>query len=730
MAADQSPADSAPVLPAAEPDTPEAPAAVAAADPATTPAADVRRHVDLTLGAWRPQEAATQLAATLGIALRPGLPSDPSTSPITIGRRGIDVGAVGDAIAFLAHDDARRIAAALPAAATIVVLAPRHGRGIGTLNDWLFFFLRRSALSLVVIGDEPATAMARSAFERRRGVDPPPAGRAIAEFPPEQQRLLRFFPGLLPRTIAERFAIDPAAAALIPVGAADFLIPPGYRDTDPASAAPALDAMEEVEALDGGLKALAQTFCTAHFADSAALRALASSAFHAGEIDLARELATRARNVARDPAAAAAADLIRQEIRLHQRRFTEILATPEPSRRAPQPLRAGLATVRLRAGLERGERNSAPAGLGPVISRLTTGGADPDDVHLLSLHIGARIAAGEGAGVAELAEQVATAAGQTGDERLVFLAAINQAVLARGNGDAAAGRRALARAFATSDGTRSLAEIVAMNALLAQAEDDPASGAARNAWLRAGLAWLAFESVEAFPASSVDALLGTASVPRTQLDQSVSEAIANALEKGSPGLASAVDKNALLPVIRLPAPGEIVPTRLIGAPGASVLWAPRRMEGPSASPARLRPSRPGVGRAPRGLPGGQRRRTGNHPHRRQSRPRPAVDARCCDVGVASGRRAGGALRRRAHRHRLRNPPAPGHRLARRPVTRNCRRRRSGRHAPGPLPASPERRFLGRNRVEPETDLAAALRFERRQPVSERFPTVQRRFRSP
>lgn len=602
MAADQPPTDGAPLLSPSEPDAPEPqPAAVAVEEPADPPPAaiaaeesvaaptiEARRHVDLTLGAWRPREAAVQLATTLGIALGPGLPSDPATSPITIGRRGIDVGAVGDPIAFLAHDDARRIAAALPAAATIVVLAPRHGRGIGTLNDWLFHFLRQLALSLVVIGDEPATAMARSAFERRRGIDPPQASKAIAEFSPEQQRLLRFFPGLLPRTIADRLGLDAAAASLVPVGASHFLIPPGYRDTDPAAAAPALDAMEDIEGLDGGLKALAQTFCTAHFADSAALGALASSAFHAGEIDLARELAARARNVARDPALAAAADLIRQDIRLYQRRFTEILATPEPSRRAPQSLRAGLATVRLRAGLERAERNSVPAGLDAVVSRLNAGGADPDDVHLLSLHVAARIAAGEGAGVAALAEQVATAASKTGDERLIFLAAINQAALARGSGDGAAGRRALARALATSDGTRSLAEIVAMNALLARAEDDPASTAARNAWLRAGLAWLAFEPVEAFPASSVDALLGTASVPRTQLDQSVSEAIASALEKGSPGLAGAVDGSAPLPVVRAASRSEVAATRLVGGPGAAVLWSPRRIEDAPASAARLR----------------------------------------------------------------------------------------------------------------------------------------------
>lgn len=589
MAADRPSGVGASVGDASEPGAPGSPAAEvsAAVEAASRPSAEVRGYIDLTLGAWRPREAAMQLATTLGVALGPGLPLDPETSPITVGIRGIDVGVAGDPIAFLAHDDARRIAAALPAAATIVVLAPRYGRGIGTLNDWLFFFLRRRALSLVVIGDEPATAMARAAFERRRGIEPPRAGRPIAEFSPGQQRLLRFFPGLLPRTMAERFGIDAAAAALIPGGPSHWLVPPEFRDTDPANAAPELDAMEEVETLDEGFKALAQSFCTAHFADSAALAAIAARTFHAGEIDLARELAARARNVARDPAAAAAADMVRQEIRLYQRRFAEILATPEPSRRAPEVLRTGLATARLRAGIERGERNNAPAGIDALIARLEAKMADPDDIHLLCLHIAARIAASETAAVMPLVELVAAAARQRGDERLVFLAATNQAGLARARGDPTAERSALARAFATSDGSRSLAEIVAMNAQLARAEDDPASLAARGAWLRAALAWLAFDPVEAFPSSAVATMLGTASVPRTQLDQSISEAIAATLHKALPDLAAAVGQDEPLPGVRVATMRE-TPTRLIGGPGAAVLWSPEAAEGPPPSPARLR----------------------------------------------------------------------------------------------------------------------------------------------
>jgi hypothetical protein len=549
---------------------------------------NVPQHiVDLTLGAWRPREAARQLATGLGIALGPGLPPDPAASPVTTGRRGIDVSVSGDPIALVAHGDARRIASALPPGGTIVVLTPRHGRGIGTLNDWLFYFLRGHSLSLVVIGDEPATAMARSVFQQRRDMAAPPIGHPIEVFPVPQQRLLRLFPGLLPRAIAGRFGIDPAAAALVPVGPAHFLVPPGYRDTDPPAAAQALDAMEGLEAEDDGFKALAQTFCTAHFADSTALAALAGAAFHGGEIDLSRELSARARTVAREPAMAAAADLLRQEIRLHQRRFTEILATPEPSRRAPETTRAALATLRLRAAVERSEREAAPAGIEDVVSRLASGTAEADDLHLLCLHIEGRIGAGEGAPVAARAQQGAAAAARSGDERLVFLAARNQAILARRDGDRDAERRALVRAYATSDGARGFAEIAAMNALIAAAEDDAASPAARSAWLRAALAWLAFEPLEAFPGTGAEAILGTASVPRTQLDQRICDALAAALEKSSPGLAADSGRDDPPPAVRAMAAGE-TPTRLFGGPGAAALWAPGKAEGRPPSSSRLR----------------------------------------------------------------------------------------------------------------------------------------------
>lgn len=551
--------------------------------PAGARPATVRAVVDLTLGAWRPREAARQLALTLGVDLGPGLAAEAATSPITIERRGLDVAATGDPLAFLCFADARSIAAALPPTGTITILAPRFGRGIGTLNDWFFHFLRRTALQLALVGEEPPTAMARAAFEKADATAAPPPGQALDTFPEEHRRLLRFFPGLLPRTVVLQAGLEPAAASLVPVGTAHFLVPPAYRDTDPAAAATALDAMAALEERDDGFKALAETYCTAHFADSRALADLAARAYHSGEIDLARELATRARVVARDPESAAMAGAVRQEIRLHQGRHAEIMATPEPSRRASERVRQRLAQLRLRAGIERGERGVEPTGLGAVLQRLDAGRVTPGDLHLLCRHLAVRIAANDIGGLAKLAERIEKATEATGDERLRVEVLQARIALARRADDAPGARRALGRLAAATAGSRSLAEIVALNVLRAQLEEDKASEAARAAWLRAAFAWLAFEPFEACPAGAVETVLGTASVPRTQIDQRMCEAIVAALRALEPG-GKAIGEE-LLPAVHFRRSGIADPERVIGGPGIALLWS-RQMDWVPPSPFR------------------------------------------------------------------------------------------------------------------------------------------------
>ncbi len=327
-----------------------------------------RPYVDLVLGAWRPWEAATQLAAALGVTLPPG----PARALSACDE--IDDAAVGDPLIFRAHAAAARIAAALPAAGVVVVLTPRFGLPLRHDNEWFFLFLKRRGIAIVFVGDEPeVTVIGRSVFERRGDVGEPPLGATLGALSPAQERLLRFFPGLLPRSLAEKQRIAIGDAFLVPVGPDHFLIPPGWRDSDPREAAPDLDAMADLEAADAGLASLAQRYCTAHFADSATLCGLSAAIEEGGALDIASELAERARQVALTPAEMATADIRRQEIRRRLGRAAQMLALPPPSRRASNEARHRLDRLKLGAALAVGRTAGLHADLGPLAAKLGAG---------------------------------------------------------------------------------------------------------------------------------------------------------------------------------------------------------------------------------------------------------------------------------------------------------------------------------------------------------------------
>jgi hypothetical protein len=165
-------------------------------------------YVDLILGAWRPREAARQLAADLGISLKPLHGDDPDRAVMTTGPRSIDVEAGGDPTIATAYDDAGRIATELPAGAVVIVLTPRFGLPMRAENEWFFLYLRRDGTSVAAVGDEPpASEIGKALFERRRALTAPEAKVDPAALSADQRRVLRFFPGLLPRVLAERMKI-------------------------------------------------------------------------------------------------------------------------------------------------------------------------------------------------------------------------------------------------------------------------------------------------------------------------------------------------------------------------------------------------------------------------------------------------------------------------------------------------------------------------------------------
>lgn len=541
---------------------------VAADEPSTRVEPGKVRYVDLTLGAWRPREAATQLAAGLGLALPAPEPVSAFASPDTI---DIDVESVGEPVLLRAHEDARRVAAALPTNGVVTLLAPRYGLPLRYDNEWFFLFLKRRSIAIALIGDEPVAAVTgRHVFERRRGVKEPAAGET-ADLSPGQRRVLRFFPGLLPRSLATDLEITVGSAFLVPVGPNHFLIPPALRDVDPRSAARDFDAIADLEARDDGVKALAQSFCTAHFADNSALLALSRRMGEDGAADIAGDLAERARQVARTPEEMAVADSRRQETRLARGWFPEMLSMPPPSRQASEAVRKRLDRLKLQAAVLAGETRNTRREIAAIEEALGAGQpVAAADARLLDEVVAALAAAGETDRAVTMAEAVRAALVReaAADPRLVFRNAMGRARLHRQRKERELERAALSAAFATSAGVRSLGEVIEMNALLAGLGGAPTSPSAQHAWLRAALAWLAFEPPEALPVGAIGAVGGVGTV-RSRLDLDISEAIADRLAESTPDLAPR--KEGEYPAVRAMADGAR-PTKLFGGPGASVLW--------------------------------------------------------------------------------------------------------------------------------------------------------------
>ncbi len=535
---------------------------------------DVSRRVwfvDLVLGAWRPREAAAQLALALGVSLK-RLPEDEPKQEILAHLRGmIDVEASGEPTVMRAYDDAARIAAELSAVSIVAMLAPRYGLPLRLENEWFFFFLRRMGVAIAAVGETPRFSIGNVLFEHRRIAEPDLPSRPW--LPVEQLQLLRFFPGLLPRRIAGAAKINVADAELIPAGPEHFLIPLIYRDRDPAATARDLDALANLEAEDEGLRAFCQTFCTGYFADSPGLAELARRRFGSGTVDLAASLAERARVVARSPQDAALADLRRQEILLAGRKYRDVATAPPPSLQAPQDLRDKLARLRTAGEVLGGEVAGAEGALEPLIARLRAEQpVGPDELLLLSALAEARVGKGDVGGGYFLAEAVDAALGRDSDcdYRLLFRNTMVLAGIHRLRADTADHRAALERAYATSRGARTFHELLELSALLAGTEANPKSIAARHHWLRAALAWLATDPTESLSRRAVEIVLGRSAGDRAHYDLDVSDALADALDATWPHLP--VGERQHVPMIRAAGPKDLSPQRMLAGPGAGILW--------------------------------------------------------------------------------------------------------------------------------------------------------------
>jgi hypothetical protein len=333
------------------------------------------------------------------------------------------------------------------------------------------------------------------------------------------------------------------------------------------------------------LHAIAESFCTAYFADPQALVVLSRTAEQAGSIDIARELAERARLVARQPDDVVIAETRRVEVALAECRYADVAAIAEPSRRAAAEPKDRLRRLRTIGQVRAGALAAAERPLAVLLSRLEgSERLDADDLLLLADVAETRRATGDLGGAFALAAKIENALSRDPrhDRRVAFTAALTLARIHRLRGDVRDYREAVARAYAMSRGGRTLHDVIEMNVWETQGDRDPKTPLVRLAWLRAGLAWLAIEPSEGLARSAVLAILGK-EAPRWQIDIDISDALGHALDAAWPELAGATRPR--FPVIRaLPSATsgsqsprgseDALPKMMLAGEGAGVLWSP------------------------------------------------------------------------------------------------------------------------------------------------------------
>ena len=488
--------------------------------------------VDLSLGAWRGHEAARQLSDQLGLTptfarLRPAMDLEqPGTRP-RYGEQisaGIDVEAGGDPGRRAAAHLAGQVMAALGERAnetTVLVLVPRP---------------------IAVWEDEDAALVHSLATRLRRAGgmvrlvetgDGEPAANAV---PPLREPWLGLVPGLLDPMLVLALRADATQLASLPtLRAWRLVIPPEWR---PTTEQVSLSGYDELAARARGvpwLGAYAQAHGSAAAADPRFLDAQAWAAFREGAGDVAIRLAERAIQITRGELNQAAVRASLQGMRIALFRYTEAVASPDPSPDLPPSLRGFLLQAKgwgLAMAPDAQRAGQAERCLEQARELLTNSADEREYLYLLNISALARMKAGHLeealAWEREIEAQASTLIPR--DYRLEYVNAINQARLYRRLGDYPAAERYYRQAFATTEGVRSDSDAVHANACLGRVAAEAGNvGEAYRCWLRAALHWLCAEIPGALAWRVVVAVLGRRPAPTEDLADVVGGALAERL---------------------------------------------------------------------------------------------------------------------------------------------------------------------------------------------------------
>lgn len=508
--------------------------------------------LDLSRGAYGARAAASQLAAALGRALPGAETLYDGADPETVAR-GVDAEARGPLPVLIGARDAQALGPALPKGARIGVIVDPD-RPPEDADHWFLACLDRMGLACMRL---PLSAA------------PPVEAGTLGT---AQRALLALYPGPLPRPLADAAGLDLADPDIFVPGHPG-VIAPGLHGAHGVR----VSQLMRFQPADPVLQLLCQMHGPAHYADAADLTERAMALFHAGAEQLALRVLVRACAVARDPGAASGAQLSLQGLRIFTHRYAEAAAHDAPADLPPM-VAAQLATLRAWAEMFGPEPQAGLARIGAAMAQAAA--ADPPDTEdLFVLNIGALGQLRTGDDVAALATEkrieTALARVATIDHRAEFINAINLARLHRRSGDRQACRGQVDRAMATSEGLRSLGDILQMN--LIRTWPGVSTGPVAHHVLRAALAWLALSPPEALAIRALRQV-DPGIAPGPDMPRRVSEALAARVLAQWPDLAPQPGLTVTVAPAQAPDGSRVLATPaaalLIGAQDCVPLAAP------------------------------------------------------------------------------------------------------------------------------------------------------------
>ena len=529
---------------------------------------------DLTLGAWRPHQIASELFAQLGLP--------PATTPRAMIRSegdaalpayadvvgaGIDAEAAGDRAVLDALALAGRLLDALRTEPPwiLTVLAPRFGLAWERQDELFLGFLAQGLIATptrVVLVD-PGDATVPPDWDVRWTTA---EGLATGE----GSGLAALAPGVVDPAVRAVVGGAPAAAAL---PRDHLLVPPEHRSTPDATPRVVFDRLAVAAVAVPWLAAYATYRGSSFFVDDRRLTEHAWSCFAQGGPDIAIRLMDRASECARTPVRRAACQSQAQGMRISLHRFAEVAAGPEAPRGLPEPLRGGLLQAKGWGLVMTDDATNAEAYLDEARGRLDPRTHARERLYVDNIRALGRLKCGDVAGALALEQAIEAALAETEDWRLRYVNAINLARLHRRLGDLDAAARYYARAFDTSLGVRSESDAVYANVCLARIDAERGrSETALAGWLRACLHWCAASAPEALGPRVAAALVNA---PAVRLTEAVSRALADALRAAADdaGIASTPRDPLIIGRTDAASAPRACPLRACGAPGVSVLVA-------------------------------------------------------------------------------------------------------------------------------------------------------------